>query len=65
MARPLLSERDYERIARDPEKAMEVLKEFVRRKPGRPKKEGALTGAERQRRYMERKRELAQRRERQ
>jgi len=59
MARTLLSERDYEHIARDPDKAMEVLKEFVRRRPGRPKKENPLTGAERQRRYKERKKELA------
>ncbi len=59
-SRSLLSEREYKRIVRTG-RAEEVLQAYVKRKPGRPKKENPLSGAERTRRWRERK-ELAVRR---
>jgi hypothetical protein len=59
-SRSLLSERQYKRIV-TMGRAEEVLQSYVKRKPGRPKKEHPLSGAERTRRWRERKELAAQR----
>ncbi len=53
--RELLTEREYNELKKDPEKAIEVLARYVERPPGRPINPNALSNAERQRMWRERR----------